>query len=990
MRQTYGMKTSKYWPLWLLVLGIALCGQIPNPSRGVKAGDPEWELMALRQKAEHLNETGEPGSALIYAQKAAAFSEKMNNWPEWGKSKVQESLALYYLNRFKEAEALLPVLGQKGKTAIPSDNDFWGVYYNCAGIVYNALGDFETALKYGLEEIAFYKKNGNTKLLADAYHNISDSYRRKGDFDRAIDYAQSELQIFLNDTTISKENLVWSYNNLSQVYYRKKDFSQAIACSQKSLALLQMNFPEKTPFDFIASYNDLANSYAESGEYEPALEALQKALNLYAKHHLDNGIESTWQNLGFVYRLMGNYPDAEKYLQRALKKQKELYGDKHPSLGKTYRHLGFVANRQGNPRGALAFYQQALRMLTDSFPYQDILANPAVQRVNAYLDFLLTLRDKGETLHQLATQEQNRQFLEASLATYDVAMGLLDTMRAEYQEGSRQFWNREARPIVEGAIGAAMEMNAQTGDTKYLEQAFRYAEKSKALLLADALRESAAKQKAGIPEELLREEKDLKIDIAFYKKQIFRDQQKARGDSSKIFRWQKEIFDRRRSYETLLKKLETSYPEYYRVKYSQPSLSVAAVRQALPSGVGLLEYFSGDSTTYLFYIDETGLKGSSLPNKAGVNDRLERFIGGLRNRETILEHGRSNEAIARFADDAGELYQTLVAPVVEKVPKKLIVIPDGNLSYLPFDLLLTENARPGGDYAGLPYLLLKTAVRYEYSASLALRPAQRQKPECLFAGFAPAYTNEGITRSRGEYTGCREVEAADFSPLGNNSAEVSQIARMLGSEAFLGADATEERLRQYAPKSRILHLAMHGFLNDCDPMYSGLVFSWPQENAGNEGEDSDGILHAYEIYNMRLNADVAVLSACNTGRGQLAKGEGVMSLARAFKYAGCANVLMSLWQADDQATAGIMQSFYQYLKQGMGKDEAIRQAKLDYLTSNQRNHPFFWGAFVLIGNDAPVQVSTQRAGWLLWCLIPLLLFGGWYFFKKRKSDVEQH
>ena len=132
-----------------------------------------------------------------------------------------------------------------------------------------------------------------------------------------------------------------------------------------------------------------------------------------------------------------------------------------------------------------------------------------------------------------------------------------------------------------------------------------------------------------------------------------------------------------------------------------------------------------------------------------------------------------------------------------------------------------------------------------------------------------------------------------------------------------------------------------------------------------------------------MNAELAVLSACNTGRGQLAKGEGVISLARAFKYAGCSNVLMSLWQADDEATAQIMQDFYRHLQKGLGKDEAIRQAKLDYLTASNRNHPFFWGAFVLIGDDAPLR---QSSNWH-WYVAALILggIGFLYWRTKRKG-----
>jgi len=987
------MKTIFNWPPFLLLLGIALCSQSTDPARVQTISGPNAEAAAACDKASLFSEAGAYDSALVHARRAAELAENAKDWYTWGKAQSVILEACYAAGRYANAAAALPVIERKAQAALPADSSFWGNYYNAAGAIYNMTGNYEAALKYGLREIAFYEKSGSRPDLAIASNNVGAYYRGRGDFDQALEYTQLSLRLYLSDPRTDPSDLVWTYGNLSKIWYRKKDFYKSIAYAEKALGLLEKHFPGKNPLQYIQTYNDLANAYAETEAYDKALAYYQKALQIFDRNGLEDQIDITWFNVGYVYEKMGRFGDAAVYLKRAI----EHYGPGHPYYAKACWHMGLVARRQGDLQGSLAWHQQALHALADSFPSRDVLANPAIKHVNAYTDFMFCLGEKAETLRLLAQKESNPAFLEASLAAFDTAAGVLDSMRSEYQEGSQQFWNREARPIMESAIDLALQLHRRSGDARYLDQAFRYAEKSKALLLAEALRESADKQQAGIPDTLLAWEKQLKIDIAFYKKLIFQEQQKNIADTSRILLWQSEILQRRRAYDALLAKLQNDYPEYYQIKYSHPAVTLAGTQQALPEGTGLLEYFQGDRGSYVFYIDRNRALGLRLATDSLFAGALNRLLDGLRDRDRVVEQGRSAAAVSRYAEDAAAVYRVLVAPAGEKIPKKLIVIPDGRLAYLPFELLLTREARAANsalNYTALPYLLRQTAVRYEYSAGLALQTPLPRHPDRFFAGYAPAYESDWpAAATRDGRTGCREAQATDFARLGNNQAEVTQIAHLVDGQAFIAENATEEQFRQHAQEPRVIHLATHGFLNDCDPLYSGLVFSRQSrgtENPAGGQEDSiaencDGFLHAYEIYNLRLNAELAVLSACNTGRGQLAKGEGVISLARAFKYAGCANVLMSLWQADDEATAQIMQNFYRRLQQGLGKDAAIRQAKLDYLDSNPRSHPFFWGAFVLIGDDRPLKQSSNR----MWYGLGLALLAGigFAYWKTRREKV---
>lgn len=976
----------------VISVAVVFCGkaseQVSAPPK--QENRSSQKALELREKTDSLLKAQEYDSALICARGAAEIAAKENDWNEWGKANVNAMASLYSLERYAEAADALPSIESVGRDKIHPDSAVWGDFFNYAAAIYEELGDYEKALQYGDREVNFFEKKGDLNRVALASNNLGSYYRRRGDFDRALDYAESALNIYLSkpDTNTSS-NLIWSYGNLSKTYYRKKDFPKAISNARKALEILEQHFPGQKADDFVIAYNDLANAYVESGRCDSALLYFREALRLFEQHPSEEGIgkiELTWHNMGTALRFCNQYDEAHTYLTKAIGR----YRAGHPNVGKAYRHLGYIDLKKGNYRGALAWQQKALLALTtDSFPSSDFLASPPAQRPKSYLDFLLTLRDKGEALSKLAEKESNPAFLEAALTTFDIAASVLDSMRMEYQEGSREFWNRETRPIMENAVETAFLLYKKTADQRYLEQAFRYAEKSKALLLAEALRESAAKQRAGIPQPLLEQEKELKIAIAFYKNQILTEQQKANANAEKIARWKNESRHQHRAYENLLDSLERAYPEYFQIKYRDYTPKLSQLRQWLPPNGGLLEYFRGENSIYAFYFDQTTAAGFKIKlNNGDFSATFERFLEKLRDRELVREKGRGAEAVTQFTADASALFDTLVKRI-GKIPEKLIVIPDGDLAYLPFELLLTEQPSPTLPYSELPYLLQKTTLRYEYSAGLALQPQMQRKPSSYFAGYAPSYSsNTPPTSTRNDSSSCRETKPTDFPPLANNQKEVNQIAKLFWGQSLTGTEATEAEFKKNAHRPRILHFAMHAFLNDCSPLLAGLVFDLQSLNAlpDSSSGENDGLLYAYEIYNLRLNAELTVLSACNTGNGQLAQGEGVMSLARAFKYAGCPNVLTSLWQADDHATAQIMEDFYLNMqKSGMGKDEALRQAKLTYLQANAHNHPFFWGAFVLIGDDLPVTRSTPWVLYFATSLLTLVLLGVAFYFWKRKN-----
>jgi CHAT domain-containing protein len=344
-----------------------------------------------------------------------------------------------------------------------------------------------------------------------------------------------------------------------------------------------------------------------------------------------------------------------------------------------------------------------------------------------------------------------------------------------------------------------------------------------------------------------------------------------------------------------------------------------------------------------------------------------------------------HEAFYDYNQVAYELFELLFSGFSENLANhSLLIIPDGALWYIPFEVLLTSMASDSVvDYRNLPYLIRNYPISYTYSATLhfdvnTLNPLTTTN----LLAFAPSYSNLFAQVELPEETGFLERYREHLIPIPGVKEEVKMITKLVDGDVYLDEDATETHFKQKAEDYDILHLAMHTIVNNEDPMYSKLAFVQNVDTA------NDGFLNTYEIYNMRFNARMAVLSSCKTGFGKLMKGEGVMSLARGFMYAGCPSIVMTLWEVSDKSGAKLMQDFYQSLIKGKTKAEALQEAKLEFLkkADNLKANPYFWSTYVVIGDASPIyEKDMSRYYWLAGIL---LITGGaiTIFMIRRKKN----
>ena len=316
------------------------------------------------------------------------------------------------------------------------------------------------------------------------------------------------------------------------------------------------------------------------------------------------------------------------------------------------------------------------------------------------------------------------------------------------------------------------------------------------------------------------------------------------------------------------------------------------------------------------------------------------------------------EAAELYRQTGYALYKLLVGTVETSLGENVVVVVDKELGYLPFDLLLTELPDRAYGYRDHPYLMREHAISYSYSANLWMemqRPIQDAGRKALV--IAPSF---------GTLEMSAESDDSFLMPLSFNQEEASKVAATLNARTVLSDDATKERFLADCERYDLIHLATHGTSDDQSGDNSFLLFT---------NTSGDNQLYASEIYPLNLNAELVTLSACETGYGELRKGEGVISLARAFAFAGARGLVSTLWSVNDRSTSQVMTSYYRYLGEGLDKSNALRQAKLDYINSvgHADAHPFFWGGFISIGNIRPLQPYPSRR--TLNALLLLIIFG---------------
>jgi len=390
----------------------------------------------------------------------------------------------------------------------------------------------------------------------------------------------------------------------------------------------------------------------------------------------------------------------------------------------------------------------------------------------------------------------------------------------------------------------------------------------------------------------------------------------------------------------------------------------------------LFEYVISENKIHLFIIQ-----------KKQMNVITEDLDADMWNDVSGLRKALMDDNFEGYRLLSNKLYSKLIAPSEEILNKNnikhIIVIPDGWLHYLPLEILSRSGDQD--NFATVPYLVKRFQFSYDYSANLALQFKNRKINELKVGvlAFAPEFKNI----SEPLLTESLMIKRDSLASLQGTKTELKNIGQLFTGNYFIGPAATESKFKKLARQFSIIHLATHAVVEDNNPEFSRLIFD------EDTILDEDGKLYAYELFSLQLNAELVTLSACNTGMGKFQEGEGLMSLARGFMYAGCPSLVVSLWSVSDKSTAEVVKLFYEGLKKGMSKDEALQQAKMEYISHSDplEANPVYWGGLVLVGNPSPLEkVPSGPWNWkiiigIISMLIVLLLVAR-VIVKRRNSS----
>lgn len=913
-------------------------------------------------------------------------------WSAWARTYIQRSNWQRSVECARQALAKSQTGGANSLRAAASLNMLGSIQY-FQGQLDEADKYYQLALRM-IESLAPASIDAARELT-----NLGNTASLRGELGEAEAYYQQALTILTKHPPEGLE-VAGPLIGLFKVFSERGDLTQAEETLQRGILIQQRLAPGS--LDLATSLNNLGVLAWQRGDLARAEKYLQQALALREKVAPGSlGVAQSFTNLGAIALDRGDWAAAEKHHGEALAiKQRLAPGSLNLAI--SLNDLGVLAQKRNDLARAQNYYQQAIeireKLAPESLDFAQSLQSSGelaqdtgdLAKAEKYYQRSLAIRERvapnstvqAESLAALASVIKKKGDLRTAAELFDKALNVLEAQIARVGGGkeTRVGFRTQHLNYYLDYIDLLMR-NQQS------ESAFQVWERSRARSLLEMLNEAHADIHTGVSPSLLNQERALQERVTARSNrliQLLSDH----GPETKVSELKKELDDLSIQYEEVEGKIRATSPGYASLTQPQPLTAGDVQHNLLDEDTLLLEYMLGEDRSYVWVISRTQVTSHELPKRLEIETAAQRLYKLLTARDAnpigetrTQREARIAEADLQYPNAAAELSELVLEPVAADIGKKkrLLLVSDGALQYIPFALLPISQSVRGTETE--PFLVLNHEIVSLPSASVlevlrhdAIRHPKAGKMVAVLADpvfgkddarvrilsrrlqkkgrMVPAATSlraTSLTRAAVDV-----VLSSDKTPYLPRLPFTQQEARAIMATippgrgmVALGFDASRKKAMSPAlGQYQVVHFATHGLLDNEHPELSGLVFSL----IGKNGKLQNGFLEMQDIYNLNLPVDLVVLSACETGLGRNIKGEGLVGLTRGFMYAGASRVVASLWAVDDVATSELMRRFYSAMfHEGLSPASALRRAQLQMAEQERWKNPYYWAAFILQG-----------------------------------------
>ncbi|HRI33109.1 MAG TPA: CHAT domain-containing protein [Saprospiraceae bacterium] len=784
--------------------------------------------------------------------------------------------------------------------------------YTLCGNFYFKNSKFEDAVSATTLGLIIQKKleHPNYKTIYSLCYIAGLSYKHIDEFDKALDYFEEGLLEITKSTAPIKLYLAALHSEIGEIHLHRNDFNKArehfIAADQ---LMIEMGTVMERNYAYVAM--NMANLYRKKNENDTALLWYYKALictkNGFEEPHEE--IADICRDIGRTYVALGITDSAFYYFDKSWVNWATLHGNAHPHLGQ------IQAGR------ALCFQKR-------------------FEQLNLMSD------------------------LDSAKIYYQKAIELMDQyQKAGTFESEKMKYLSSTKTICNDAMENAWKLYSLNNSKDNLSWAWNVSEKMHGFTLFQASRESDAKSLAGVPDSILLHDQNLNkqtIDVEIKLNHVL-NKKLTPEIELEILTLQEELYQSRKRKSTFINFIEQNYPAYYSLKQKLDIISFDELRKLLTPEQTFIEYYVTNDQIYCFVINQQVQLLERISNDSlSLKSLVKSMEQGITQYHLVADKNLISfeQSVKQYAYTAQYLYNKLLKQIAPYLTNELIIVPDEELNQLMFDALLLSKPSDLSNFKTYPFLLNQYIISYAYSANMLAEMMNKnidkvKSPVISFLAFAPfIQSSESLISSRSSKENLHSLNKS-LTTLQYSEDEVKNIEKKFNhsSRIYLSSQASKLAFDSTVSNARIIHLATHAMANLSNSKFSFIAFK-------DSSNSTDNFKYAADLYNLKLNADLICLSACETNVGKWQNGEGVMSLARGFVYAGTKSIVSSQWKINDLSTMLIMDELYINLLNQKPKNISLTEAKRKYIRENQGrlSHPFYWSAFILLGDYRPITL----------------------------------